>query len=72
MFDLPGWVVPITLFLATELGAAIWFAARLKSAVDHLSDEVQALKDSKFLARLTALEVRVDERQRRLDGPLGI
>jgi len=67
VFDLPGWVVPITLFLATELGAAIWFAARLKSAVETLADKIEALEDSDISARLTRSEVTIEQHGRALE-----
>ncbi len=71
MPELPGWVIPVAIFLATELGAAIWLAADLRAAVKHLREELQELKESNGPARLAKLEARVDEHQRRLDEVAG-
>lgn len=34
-------LIPVALFLAVQLGAAIWWAARVSNQLDHLSADVR-------------------------------
>ncbi len=55
--------------IAANIGALIWGAAKISSAVKYLSDEVTAIKEEKLPTRMTVIEEWRDGIDRRSGLP---